>query len=235
MKIERLTPDLHRLGNIGMVNCFLVREEDGFTLVDASLPGAMGAILRAAEGLGGAIRRIVLTHGHFDHVGATDELVERLPGVELLAGERESRLMAGDFSLEAGERGGGLFGFRRVKTNPARLLQDGERVGSLRVVNSPGHSPGHIAFLDERDGSLFAGDAFTTHGAVLAAGTFRWWFPMAAFFAWNAELAARSAERLADLRPELLAVGHGPCVANPAAPMRRAVDAAYKQHPKSNT
>jgi len=58
---------------------------------------------------------------------------------------------------------------------------DGDRVGSLRQFFSPGHTPGHMAYLDVRDGSLIAGDVFTTQMGVIAAGVCKFYFPFPAF------------------------------------------------------
>jgi len=79
------------------------------------------------------------------------------------------------FHLDAGERGKKLLGFPGVKSRPALLLNDGDRVGSLQAVFSPGHTPGHMAYLDVRDGSLIAGDAFTTQMGVIVAGVFKFY------------------------------------------------------------
>src|SRR5690349_21006653 len=86
------------------VNAYFVREEDGLTLIDAGLPGMAKMYLAAAARLGRPIRRIALTHAHMDHVGALDALHAALPEVEVLIGEREARLLAGDLSLDAAER-----------------------------------------------------------------------------------------------------------------------------------
>jgi glyoxylase-like metal-dependent hydrolase (beta-lactamase superfamily II) len=212
-----------------MVNCFLVKEDDGLTLVDTSIVGAASGILRAARVLGAAIRRIVLTHAHIDHVGSTDTLIRELSDIEFVIGQRESRLLQRDFSLDTGETGKKLLGFPGVRSQPTRVLIDGDHVGSLQAVFSPGHTPGHMAFLDVRDGSLIAGDAFTTHVGVIAAGVFKVYFPFPALFSWNRVAAANSARKLRDLKPTRLAVGHGKTVESPLAGMDRAIELAFRQ------
>ena len=145
-----------------MVNCFLIKEDDGLTLIDTNLAGSAPGIREAAQTLGAPICRVVLTHAHIDHVGSLDALVRQFPEVEFAVGQRESRLLVPDFSLDAGESGKKLFGFPGAKSRPTRLLNDGDRIGSLQAIFSPGHTPGHMAYLDVRDGSLIAGDAFVT-------------------------------------------------------------------------
>ncbi len=229
MQLVQETMNLFRLTRFGMINCFLVREDDGLTLVDTGLAGSAPGILRAARTLGSPIRRIVLTHAHIDHVGSTDGLVCELPDIEIVVGQRESRLLRRDFSLDAGETGKKLFGFPGVKSRPTRVLNDGDRVGSLQAIFSPGHTPGHMAFLDVRDGSLIAGDAFTTQMGLIAAGVFKFYFPFPALFSWNREVAAESARKLCVSKPERLAVGHGKTIESPLAAMDKAMELAFHQ------
>jgi glyoxylase-like metal-dependent hydrolase (beta-lactamase superfamily II) len=218
---------------LGLVNCFLVREREGFTLVDAGLPGKGREILQAAEKLGSTVRAIALTHAHFDHVGAVDEILGRVPGAQFFIGAREGSFLSGDLSLLPGESGKRLFGFSNVGATPTKLLNPGDRIGSLCVVSSPGHTPGHISFLDSRDNCLIAGDAFVTQTGVIAAGVFKPLFPFPALFSWNGTLAAESAADLKALNPSLLAVGHGRSVKSPMEAMDRAVKEAYRQHPQA--
>ena len=229
MQIVQETEYLLRLTRLGMINCFLLREDEGFTLIDTNLPGSASSILNAAKQSKGAIRTILLTHAHFDHVASLDALCAALPGVEICISAREAPILGGDLSLQKGESGRRLFGFVQAKSRATRLLQDGDRVGSLIVVSSPGHTPGHMTFFDTRDGTLIAGDAFMTQTGVTAAGTFKAYFPFAWLFSWNRELAAESARKLGNLNPARLAVGHGKTATNPQAEMDRAIDLAFRQ------
>jgi glyoxylase-like metal-dependent hydrolase (beta-lactamase superfamily II) len=74
MKTTALNDRLIQLTRYGFVNAYLVREDDGFTLVDTTTPRTGGALIAAATAAGAPIRRIALTHGHGDHVGSVDEL-----------------------------------------------------------------------------------------------------------------------------------------------------------------
>jgi len=102
-------------------------------------------------------------------------------------------------------------------------------VGSLQAVFSPGHTPGHMAYLDVRDGSLIAGDAFTTQMGVIAAGVFKFYFPFPRLFSWNRECAAESAKKLRNVKPARLAVGHGETIESPLAAMDQAIELAFQQ------
>ena len=78
MQTTTITPNITRLTRFRFVNAYLVREDDGLTLVDTTLPRSADALLAAASSAGGTIRRIALTHGHGDHVGSLDALRGRL-------------------------------------------------------------------------------------------------------------------------------------------------------------
>lgn len=229
MQITKHGDNLIQLTKFVAFNCFLVREDDGFTAVDTNMGGCAEAMIAAAQQAGGQIKRITLTHAHIDHVGSLDALHTLLPDAEVSMTARDARFMTGDKSLDADEpqdkpRGG----YPICTTKPTRFLKPGDRVGSLEVVASPGHTPGHIAFLDRRDGTLFGGDAFTTQAGISTAGSFRLLFPFPAMATWSKETGIQSAEALIALKPTRLAVGHGKVLVNPVSGMQQAVDEAHK-------
>lgn len=216
------------------INCFLVQEDDGLTLVDTNWTKTADAILDAAKALGMPIRRIALTHVHGDHVGSLDALHEALPEAEVLVGEREARLLARDFSLDPDEAQNKPTGdYPAISTRQTRTLRPGDLVGSLRVVASPGHTPGHISFFDTRDGTLIAGDALFTFTGIGVAGMMRLRFPFSSMATWDKPASLRSARALADLQPTRLAVGHGPVLEAPVVEMERAVEAAAQRFAKA--
>ena len=211
-------------------NCFLVREDDSFTLVDTGMKGSEQTILKVAREHGVPIRRILLTHAHIDHVGSLDALNALLPDAEVMISARDARFLIGDRSLDADEpqtplRGG----YPICTTKPTRLLKAGDRIGSLEVIASPGHTPGHVSFFDHRDRTLIAGDAYSTKAGISTGGTLRLLFPFPALATWNKPLTIHSAEVLRDLNPARLAVGHGNTLENPVAAMERAI-AEAKRH-----
>ncbi len=96
-------------------------------------------------------------------------------------------------------------------------------VGSLEVMAAPGHSPGQAAYLDTRDGSLVAGDAYSSlMGLATTAGPYRG-FPLPGFITWHRPTALDSAKKLRDLKPKLLVVGHGKPTRDPVEGMDRAI------------
>jgi glyoxylase-like metal-dependent hydrolase (beta-lactamase superfamily II) len=229
MKIYRLSDRHYQLTQLGLMNAYLVAEDDGFTLIDTCIRQA-NPIHKAATRLGKAIRRISLTHAHTDHAGSVDALLKLIPDAELSLSQRESRLFAGDQTLDATEPQVKLHGdYFRSSMTPGRLLNEGEGVGSLRIIATPGHTPGQIAFLDERDGTLFAGDAYSIAGGIAVAGDLRPLFPFPAWATWSFELAIASAEKLIDLRPTRLCVGHGRSLDNPVQEMKDALRRALQR------
>ena len=212
-----------RVTRLGIVNAFLVREDDGLTLIDTAIPKSAKAIQAAARELGAPIVRIALTHAHGDHIGSLDELAGELGSAEVLISARDARLLGGDKSLDPGEEGKLRGSYPGAKTRPTRTIAPGERVGSLEVIASPGHTPGHIAFLDTRDRTLIAGDAYSTLGGVATTAKINPRFPLPAFATWDKPTALRTARELRGLDPARLAVGHGNVVERPGAAMDAAI------------
>jgi glyoxylase-like metal-dependent hydrolase (beta-lactamase superfamily II) len=224
MKTSSHGQHLFKLTRLGAVNAYLVREDDGFTLVDTMFPGSHKGILQAAESLGAPVVRIALTHAHGDHVGSVDALARALPGAEVSISRRDARFLTGDRSLDPGEPRSKLRGgYPKLGTKPGRLLEPGERVGSLEVVASPGHTPGHVAFLDARDRTLIAGDALLTLGGVATPASRHPRFPLVAMSTWDKPTAIESARALRALDPSRLAVGHGRVVEAPGEAIDRAI------------
>lgn len=228
-KYGKLT-QLSFLPRLFPVNCYLVEEEDGVTLIDAALPYSAAGILRAVQSTGKPLARIVLTHVHDDHVGALDALKAMHPDVPVHVSARDARLMSGDVTLDAGEpqtpiRGGVP---KRLNTRADVLFTDGERIGSLLAVASPGHTPGSYSLLDTRSGALIVGDAFQTRAGIAVSGTVRPLFPFPALATWNKPAALDSARKLAALQPSLLAAGHGDVLERPGAALERAIRAAER-------
>jgi glyoxylase-like metal-dependent hydrolase (beta-lactamase superfamily II) len=220
MKATPITDHLTQLTRAHFVNAYLVREEDGLTLVDTTMSGAADDLIAAAQAAGAPIVRIALTHGHGDHLGSLDVLKERLgDSVQVLMPELDARIHAGEKIVEGKLPGA----WPTVKTTPDVRLNAGDRVGSLEVVASPGHTPGHVSFLDTRDRTLIAGDVFTSYGKVAVSNHFYWRFPFAAMATWEKSKDAASAKALRALEPNILVVGHGPAVRQPGIPMDRAI------------
>jgi glyoxylase-like metal-dependent hydrolase (beta-lactamase superfamily II) len=209
------------------VNCYLVEEDDGLTLVDTTLRAGAPGIAKAVEAAPAPLRRIILTHVHADHIGGLDSLKRRFPEAWVAVPERSQAFLEGHMAPLPTEDPAPVKGtFSHVTTLPDAVLRPGDQIGSLEVVAAPGHTPDSTAYLDRRSGTLIAGDAFFTRGGVAVAGEPRALWPFVTWRTWSKGTAARSARRLAELGPERLMCGHGPAVPSPQAAMARAAERA---------
>ncbi|HYH11705.1 MAG TPA: MBL fold metallo-hydrolase [Thermomicrobiales bacterium] len=198
-----------------------------WVLVDAGIPGTKRFILNAVtERFGEAARpaAIVMTHGHFDHVGVLNELAEEWD-VPIYAHELELAYLNGMSSYREPDPsvGGGMMSilsrfYPRGPIDVSRWLRVLPEDGSVppmrgwRWVYTPGHTTGHVSFWREADRSLIAGDAFITTNqesayAVAAQKLEIQGPPMYFTPDWNS--ARSSVQTLAKLEPELAITGHG--------------------------
>jgi glyoxylase-like metal-dependent hydrolase (beta-lactamase superfamily II) len=214
-----------RVSRFGFVNAYLVEDEGGLTVIDTMLPGSAKGIIKAAGEHDMPIARLVLTHSHQDHISSLDPLHEEFPDAEVIVGTREARLMKKDKTPDPGEPEDAKYrgGYPGADTEPTRTVTAGDRIGALEVVASPGHTPGHIAFLDTRDGTLFCGDAYSTLGGVATTARANWRFPLPYMATWHRPTALESARALRALDPKRLAPGHGKVVEDPTAAMDAAI------------
>ena len=200
----------------------------GWILVDAGLPGSAEKIKRAAAMLFGAESRpaaIVLTHGHFDHIGAVHTLTREWDA-PVYAHELELPYLTGRSSYPPPDPlvGGGAMSLMSALF-PRRPIDLGSRVHALpaggqvpgadgwRWIPTPGHSPGHVSLVRDVDRALIAGDAFTTtkQESLIAALTQRAEVhgpPM--YFTPDWDAARLSLKHLADYAPAAAITGHGP-------------------------
>lgn len=220
-----------RLSRYGIVNSYLIRDLDGLTAIDTGLPGLHRTILARAAELGAPLTRIILTHAHSDHTGSLDAIKSATPELEVVTSVREAPLFKGNKSLLAGEPHSRVRGvLPAVKAKITTTVVDGERIGALEIIATPGHTPGHISLLDTRDGTLYAGDVFANIGGLATSAAINPRFPLPGLLTWNRDLALHSAERLRRLRPARLAPGHGRPIDNPVAEMRTAINQAARRH-----
>jgi glyoxylase-like metal-dependent hydrolase (beta-lactamase superfamily II) len=230
-RIETLTPDLARL-RIAFVNVYFAGPPGkggttSWALVDAGLAMGAAQILRVAADRFGETARpsaIILTHGHFDHVGALEPLLG-VWDVPVYAHPLELPFLTGraDYPPPDPTVGRGLMA-RLSPLFPERGIDVSRHVQPLpssgdvpgmtgwRWIHTPGHSPGHVSLVRSADGSLIAGDAVTTtrQESVFAVATQKVELNgPPAYFTIDWDKAGRSASTLASLRPALLATGHG--------------------------
>jgi glyoxylase-like metal-dependent hydrolase (beta-lactamase superfamily II) len=175
------------------INVYLV----GDVLIDAGTPLAARRILRQIETKD--VNAHALTHAHPDHFGSSHRICDTL-NIPLWA-------PAGD--AEAVEKGEVVPGskFATLLPSPpaqpvARRLNEGDRVAGFSVLDTPGHSPGHVSFWREADRTLICGDVFWNIAGRLTKPA----DPVTVDPGEN----ARSMQRLRELGPSLTLFGHGP-------------------------
>jgi glyoxylase-like metal-dependent hydrolase (beta-lactamase superfamily II) len=157
--VRETVPGVIRLRGAGPAGAYLVPGPEP-VLVDAGMPGRGPAMLAELEELGLIPRVIVLTHGDPDHIGAAGFLRERT-GARVAASAAERDLLAGRMVDGTPFVRRVLWRLLMARTPPPVVddwLEPGDRVGSLEVMATPGHSPGHVSL--RLGTTLIAGDAF---------------------------------------------------------------------------
>jgi glyoxylase-like metal-dependent hydrolase (beta-lactamase superfamily II) len=227
-----------------MVNVAAVGNRSRWVLIDAGLPGYGPAIRRAAEarfGAGAAPEAIVLTHGHFDHVGSIDDLLSAW-NVPVYAHRLELPYLTGRSPYPPPDplvgRGAMAILSRLYPRGPIDL---GARVQALptdgvpgapewRWIHTPGHTPGHVSLFRDRDRTLLSADALITtkQESLVAVLTQRCELHgPPAYYTQDWDRARDSVRALARLAPELLVAGHGQPWGG--SDMRRQLDALVRR------
>ena len=211
MKVTKHDDCLVMITKLGFINCFLVIEDDGVTLVDALTRGSGREILKAIAQTGRPLKRVLMTHAHSDHVGSLDEVLAASNNVDLLVQERAVPILAGDVSPQGDEPKGRMLkiAYGKVSSQITDTINDGDQIGSLHAIATPGHTVEHYAFFDPRNATLIAGDSWQTLGGLAVVGDTRWRFPIPSWGTWHRTTNLSSARKVLEYRPVHLAVGHG--------------------------
>ncbi|HAN72590.1 MAG TPA: MBL fold metallo-hydrolase [Actinobacteria bacterium] len=210
-----LAPGVYRIPTLGnAINSFAFLEEDGqVTLVDCGISRAPQRIVDALAHLGrhpSDVTRILLTHAHFDHAGGASGMLERtgVEGVDVH--EEDARFIAAGVSAPTASTGLGRLLHRGPSTRfdpvvVSQELTDGQLVpvaGGVRVLHTPGHTPGHVSLLHEASGVLITGDIIWN-----MAWRMTWPFPTTCT---DGALNQRSAHVLGEAEYTVAAFTHGP-------------------------
>ncbi len=219
-----ISPNVHLIPNV-IANPYLIADADGLTLIDAGLPGSEKKILAYMAARGHRpedLRRIILTHADGDHIGALAAL-KRLTGARTYASAIEAEAVArGRSSRQTRPRQffrrlllgivHGLFKPRAVQVD--EIISEGQTLpvlGGLRVLETPGHTPGHISLFSPSTGVLFTGDSIISRDGGLQGS-----LPA---YTWDAEQAAASVRKQAQLGAQVVCPGHGPVVSDATGKM----------------
>lgn len=189
------------------VNAYLV-DDDVLTLIDAGTPLDAAAIETEIEATGHTVadvERVLLTHYDLDHVGALSRLTDL--DATIYAGAADADLLTGEHRSPwrnhkgAFQRAAGLF--VRTPDLPVEPIADGETVGTFTAYHTPGHSPGHTAFVSEEHSVGFLGDLIFEDGGALTQSSW--------LVSYDTDEVRESIRSLAERAPSfaVLGMGHG--------------------------
>lgn len=208
----QIAEDIYLVSNVSP-NVYILSAPSGLTLIDSGLPLQARKILSALSELGypdKRLERILITHADFDHVGSL-AAVKSAAGASIAANPIEARAIeTGRPSREIGTNRLMRAAMSRLTAftgqKPARVdvqLSDGEvlpLLGGLRVIYTPGHTPGHISLWSPSRRILFAGDSISVRNGRLRENT---------HFVWDPALMKVSFREQRELNPVLVCAGHG--------------------------
>ena len=210
-------PNVHHIPRV-TANPYLLIDPSGATLIDAGLPGSDKKILRYISGLGlkpEDLKRIIITHADFDHIGGLAAL-KKASGAQIYASPTEAAAIASGRASRAMYSTNALlklvfwlmahFG-RTAMVKAIVLLSEGQVLpilGGLQVLETSGHTPGHISLYSPSAGILFSGDSIVSDQGRLVSSR--------KTFTWNREKAEESTRRQAGLGVTIVCPGHGPVV-----------------------
>lgn len=211
-----ITAGVHLVPGV-IAHPYLIVDHDGLTLIDAGLPWGANRILKYITALGyapGDLRRIVITHADGDHVGGLATL-KAASGAHAYASAIEAEaIAAGRQSRQLKLHGLQKWLFAALapifRARPATVdeLLVGDQVlpvlGGLRVVETPGHTPGHISLFAPSVGILFAGDSMVSEHSNLRVSR--------GMNTWDEAQAAESMKLQMALGARIICVGHGPVI-----------------------
>lgn len=226
LPLDRIAPGVSGLQTV-MVNLFTLQGANSWVLVDTGMPMSANRILRWVSKLHGEGARpscILLTHGHFDHVGAVENLAKRW-NVPVYAHWMELPYLTGRSPYPPPDPtvGGGAFSLLSplYSRGPIDL---GDRVRALppdgavpglaewKWIHTPGHTAGHVSFYRASDRVLIAGDAIVTTKQESAMCVLTQHLALhgpPAYFTSDWTAAEQSVRTLARLEPQIIATGHG--------------------------
>jgi glyoxylase-like metal-dependent hydrolase (beta-lactamase superfamily II) len=205
-----ITEGIHLIPRVRGANAYLIKRDDGITVIDTGLPGNAGKIIDYVQNIGSHpsdIKTIVLTHSDMDHAGSVARLKEETDAkvaiheadASRLSGEKELKAVKG--MLGAFLRAvGAVMRFNRVKADV--LLKDSDIIDGLTVIHTPGHTGGSICLLLPGR-ALFVGDALLTNDERVLSLPRR-------SMSTDLNQAKESIKKISELKYSILLPGHGP-------------------------
>jgi glyoxylase-like metal-dependent hydrolase (beta-lactamase superfamily II) len=215
--IMQIIPNVHLVPGV-TANPYLIIDPGGLTLIDAGLPGSQKKIFAYIATLGLAqtdLKHIIITHSDYDHIGGLAAL-KKTSGARVYASDIEASAIAkGKASRQIQPRNiifklliGLITSF--AKNTPVtvdEILVDGQvlpQLGGLRVLETTGHTPGHISLYAPSAGILFCGDSMVVEKGQL--------LPSRQGVTWDREKADEAVRKQAALGAQIVCSGHGPVI-----------------------
>lgn len=211
-KMKQVSKDVYQLALMprNSINCYVA---EGF-LIDAGIRRSAKRIINSISGKG--VHTHVLTHAHADHQGSSKAVCEELH-IPLWCSEQERpQAESGDATREYTSQQHLVTRFQRTYwagqgCRVDKTLREGDRLGDFTVIETPGHSSGHLSFFRESDGVLMVGDVATNMNLITTLPGLH--LPPD-LFTLDKEENIRSIRKLASLKPRVLCFGHGPVLVN---------------------
>jgi glyoxylase-like metal-dependent hydrolase (beta-lactamase superfamily II) len=221
--VQQILPKLYTFTGLYVGRVYLIDDPGGLTIIDAGLALAAGKIVKQLEAKGRKakdVKRILITHGHIDHIGGLPKLRE-LTGAEVIAPSGDRLVIEGKEPVTPAPREK-LSGISKlmVPSKPPMLkgtpvdreVKGGdviaEAMGGLQVIDTPGHSPGHVSYWHPENRILFCGDVMMNWRGLR--------LPFAAYTT-DMDEDKRSIKKVAELHPSVVCFGHGPPLIQNAA------------------
>ncbi|SHM68085.1 MBL fold metallo-hydrolase [Flavobacterium chilense] len=192
------------------INCYLIED----VLIDAGIRSSSNTILKALKDK--TVNKHVLTHAHADHQGSSKVICETL-NIPLLCSEPEKEFAEnGNVITEYPNPNHLISKFQKnfwagKGYTVSQTLKEGDQIGGFIVIETPGHSSGHLSFFREKDGLLIVGDVMTNMNLLTTKVGLH---EPPHLFTTNQKTNRQSIQKLASLKPKILCFGHGPVLLN---------------------
>jgi len=206
----------------GFINLTLIWDDSNMVLVDAGFPGQIDAIVQAIENIGKRVEditHVIITHQDMDHIGCTMDILNLSPTAKVISHTDEAPYIDGsktpiklaamiakydDLSQEQKDWCDRIKeGYANLKLPISQTVTDGEILpicGGIKVIHTPGHTPGHICLLLQESGIIISGDAVNISDGQLIGPNPQHTYDM--------PLGAQSFEKIKVLNPKELISYH---------------------------